>query len=679
LALSPEGIASLANLGLVKRAQREIAAGEGPALEEDAAGVVTGTFNDGVVARLIPGRSLRDAPCSCGAVTVCRHRVAVALAYPAWHASSVADPSAGWSPADFTDEDLERAVGKRVMERAQGVASAGIVIEVRPAGGGPGDVPTARLPTCAVRFLVPRDLAYARCDCALTTCEHVVLAAWAFREVMPGDPAGSPLAPRTIELGRGRAGAPLARPLDPALSSALALAREVLIEGVANVKVEHLAPRFTLLRASLSAASLVWPASIVADIESSLEAYRARSARYRAAVVASCFTELHARARAASGQGELPARLILGADEVKETLLDHVRLLSLGARVFADGIERVAEVYLADPGSGVVLVLKKRFMIPEDAAREDGEGPALAKRGLAGGIALGSLAAGQIVSRALKRFANRSVEVSNRRGQSSVAPHGGDFSVLPASLLVRDLGDLERSRRAEPPRMLRPRVLAEAMRVIEIARVGEVGYRPGEQELCAELFDARGGSILLVRRHEGVAPGAIDALARALLVDKNNPVHFVSGEIRRGRFGLEIEPSAIVTDRVIVPDLEPPRPIGALLPTAVLTPTHVSAPLDDAAARAAACLEEACHLGLARVGAAWSAQASDAAGALNQVGLIEASRRLRRLIDRVGELRRERSGAGEKTSAHAEPSAAEAAAAAWLSTSIRIALVREAL
>ena len=38
LALTPEKVAALANLGLVKRAQKEIAAGQGPRLEEAADG-----------------------------------------------------------------------------------------------------------------------------------------------------------------------------------------------------------------------------------------------------------------------------------------------------------------------------------------------------------------------------------------------------------------------------------------------------------------------------------------------------------------------------------------------------------------------------------------------------------------------------------------------------------------
>src|SRR5262249_30214651 len=145
-----------------------IAAGDGPAIAEDEAGVVTGTFKDGVVARLVPGKTLRETPCSCGAPTVCRHRVAVALAYPAWHAAQAPSPPAGddapppaaaaeaWSPSCFTDAALQAALGKRTLARARALVHAGVVVEVEP-----GDVPSARLPTCTVHFHAPRDLSWA--------------------------------------------------------------------------------------------------------------------------------------------------------------------------------------------------------------------------------------------------------------------------------------------------------------------------------------------------------------------------------------------------------------------------------------------------------------------------------------------------------------------------------------
>ena len=135
MALTSESVAALANAGLVKRAERELAAGKRPQLAEDAAGVVTGTFEDGVITRLQPGTSLRDTPCSCGAQTVCRHRVAVALAYRAWvSASAPADldagggapadaaaaPSAGaeaaGSPGEVGDDALLGRIGKRAFD-----------------------------------------------------------------------------------------------------------------------------------------------------------------------------------------------------------------------------------------------------------------------------------------------------------------------------------------------------------------------------------------------------------------------------------------------------------------------------------------------------------------------------------------------------------------------------------
>ena len=88
LALSPESLASLTNLGLVKRAQRALSDDAAPEIQEQPDGTVVGTFADGTVARLPPNTPFKKAPCSCGASTVCRHRVIVALAYRDWHAAA---------------------------------------------------------------------------------------------------------------------------------------------------------------------------------------------------------------------------------------------------------------------------------------------------------------------------------------------------------------------------------------------------------------------------------------------------------------------------------------------------------------------------------------------------------------------------------------------------------------
>ena len=73
LELTPEALTALANAGFVKRAQKDVAAGLLPVLETADDGTVSARFDDGVRTSLPPGRTLRDAQCSCPASGMCRH------------------------------------------------------------------------------------------------------------------------------------------------------------------------------------------------------------------------------------------------------------------------------------------------------------------------------------------------------------------------------------------------------------------------------------------------------------------------------------------------------------------------------------------------------------------------------------------------------------------------------
>src|SRR6185312_8736558 len=374
LALTPEAVAALANLGLVKRAQREIAEGNGPALEETDDGTVIGKFADGTIAKLFAGKTLKDSPCSCNASSVCRHRVAVALAYKSWHASelegapppSSARVPAEWSPAEIDDAALEKSLGPKRLERARFAMRGGLLVTIEREG-----VPTAKLPACTVRFLVPRDPAYAKCDCkdAQQGCEHVALAVWAFREAASHEGASV-----VVSLGTR------ANKEEATLDKALDVASTILRSGVAHAP-PNLGSLFLAARADLDKNGFVWPLGAIEDLERAVEAYVARSALYSSREVAELLCEIEARSRASRFHAELPARYVLGQDEARTTALDKVRLVSLGARVSADGRVRFASVYLADPDSAMVLVLKKRFDFKEKEEPE--EGPALAKRDIA--------------------------------------------------------------------------------------------------------------------------------------------------------------------------------------------------------------------------------------------------------------------------------------------------------
>lgn len=653
LALTLEAVAALTNLGLVKRALREIEAGQGPALEEAEDRTVSGLFPDGVMARLPPGVPLREASCTCGAAGVCRHRVAVALAYARWHASVA--PGAErtgevWSPGAIGDDALLSVLGKRGFERARGLKRLGCDIEVRR-----GRAPEAALPTSTVRFLVPKDLSYARCECALgQACEHVALAVWAFREADERDPAAAVL---TVHLAL----AATAQAESDPLGEAVGFCRRVLIEGVAQLP-KAAAARLARAKAALDAAGMTWPGTILDELEESVEAYRQRSARYSAGLVARLLGEMAARARAVRQEGELPAPYVLGIGESRETLLGHVRLVALGARVDGHGRERWAEVFLADPVAGLVLVLRKDWRYGEDEAAQDGA--RLGERTVATGIRLRELAAGQIVTHIAKRSANRALRLGAvRRGTVSVTPQAGSWDELPDGLFVRDLARYGQWLKARPPRWLRPRVLAESVHVVPVGEVEALAYSPGEQALRAVINYPSGETLSVVKHHRTAAPQALDVLAAALSASPR----FLSGHLYRGHHGPEMIPLAVVTDRVVVPDLEatvaPMRvPVGQL--------SLEDSPMATALAESWTALEEAAHAGLLRPPPDWVGRAERSGARLEGLGLREAGRRLRELAARVR---------GAALSAGADSAEAARAAEAWEGAALRITLTKEAL
>lgn len=659
LALSPQALAQLANMGLVKRAQREIAEGQGPSLTEDADGTVTGIFPDKVVAKLPPSTPLKEAPCSCGAPTVCRHRIAVALAYGPWHESRAVDEPTGaapsdegpaersersWSPGAITDATLEAVLGAKILERARRNLARGLVASVARA-----DVPIARLPSCTVRFLVPDDVAYARCDCvdAGGACEHLALAVWAFRAADGKDASSMDLArergPKVVALGGAATVSPGCR---DALADAVALARELLARGLETFSP---APaRFAHVKKLLAQEGAVWVHDLVSDLELAIEGYHARSALYGAREIAALLVELAMRARAGVGAGDLPPQFVLGQGEASETKLDHVRLVSLGARLRADGKARYADVFLADPDTATVLVLRKRWDYDEDAVPDDG--PALARKRVAGGVSLHALAHGQVVSKSVRRLANRTIELATGpSAQSSVTPFTGDASELPSPLLVRDLAAHRVHERSLPPRELRPRVLAEAMHVVEIARVVDVGYVPSEQRVVARVLDPAGTSLRIGLGYRSVSPHALDATIAAL---RGGP-RFVSGELSLGPGGFELVPTALAGERFVVPDLAD-RTDAPAVPHA--PSGGEEGDLEAAVGRAEAVLEELCSVGLGAASRGLVERARAAGRALVDHGLVGLGGRM----DALGE-----GGRGREV--------------AWLEAGVRARLTRVAL
>ena len=633
MALSPEAVAALSNLGLVKRALKEAEQGKGPAFVEEVDGTVVGTFSDGAITKLVPQRSLKDTTCTCSAPGMCRHRVAVALGYRAWaEGNSSSAPTAegeseAWSPGDFSDEALRATLSRGALEEATSSTKRGVLVEVT-LGSKEQPIPSARLPSCTVRFLVPRELPYARCDCQVGQgCAHIALAVWGFRKAFGKadvEPARDAALSRAVELhdgGKRSRG-------EEAIAPLLALLEELVETGVHATR-EASSQAVLLCGEGLAKAGFTWLATGLEDLAWMLDRYRARSARYHPSETLALATELWARARVGQkpeGASELPRRYVLGQGEPMETALDHLRLLSLGARLDTDGRERFAEIFLADPDTAMVMVLTRSWTFPEGEAMP--EGPALARRRVAGTSTLAQLAAGQLVTRVARRRANRSLVLGQSAiAQSSVTPQTGDFSALPKPLRVESLHELSVEETARPPSMLRPRVLAESMRVVRVGTVERCGFDAGMQRAVALVTDPEGTPLRVTSGFLGASPDALDVLGHALS-GRMGVIRWIAGALSHDGHGFSIEPTLLVADRVVVPSVEERGGAGSL----PALPKDVSArPVDPVGARleaARSLLEEALELGLTSTPPSFDGRLERAARELMEVGARDLSERL---------------------------------------------------
>ena len=622
LALTADGLAALSNRGLVKRAAREIEAGTGPAVTVDEDGTIRGRFPDGVEVALPRAVGLEAASCSCPATGLCRHRIAVVLAYQqasaATAGTAVADEAQAqvvrWSPGEFTDDDLEAALGSRLLAVARRTHRSGYSARVRrPTAADP--VPTVELAACTVRFLVPHELGYVHSDAARGVRDDVVaLAVWAFREADERAPSKDDV---HVEVGGVGAATAAADGSVSGLEPALDVVHEVLLDGAVHAGT-GLVGTIASVRRRLDAAHLYWPMLALDDLADQLDAYRSRSARYEPRRLADLANELHARHRAVTARR--PRTRVLGTEEAAETPLRRVRLVSLGCRITGTSEDRTAEVFLAEAHTGIVVVLRRRWPVAEG---EDPTGPALTARRLGGGVALGALATGNLVTESGARSASRLVRLaSNRVAKTMAAPCTPDaWAGLPPSVLIRDTATVTRSMEDLPPRAIRPRIEAEFVRALEIAEVVRLGYRPGDQRLDAWATDPAGGSFRIVAPYRSIAPGGLDALAAALLGERGAP-RFVSGAVHRTGGEVVVDPLAVFAGTtMVVPDLAPGDGTGTLDLAGSPEPDPLIAGLDAALDT----LADAAHRGLRHLPPSFAARLQTAAAGLARTGLTRAA------------------------------------------------------
>ncbi|SEK82454.1 SWIM zinc finger [Variovorax sp. YR750] len=618
LELTPEALTALANAGFVKRAQKDVAAGLLPTLETGADGTVQAQFDDGVRTSLPPGRTLRDAQCSCPASGMCRHRVMLVLAYQARAASAKADapaaapeeasaePDGAWSPAQFDDAVLAASLAPSVLEQANKLAAARPVVGVQ-AWRSASAPPVARLPMCSVRFFSRSSLVHARCDCKQGSgCAHVVIAVWAFRQ------AGA-LAPGSAEVmvevqpnasANGDAGDAVPQP-SSVMQGEAALALRAQVDALllslwldgSSQPAMALAARFEAVRDQVRAQGWSWVDDALDELWQLLQAQQARSSRFEPLRLLRVLTELWARLQAAAHAGRpqqpgsaraaLPASQILGIGVKGEVALDHLRLVSLGAELWSDESAEGASILFADPDTQNVTVLERHWSREGDAAA-GGAAPNLMNRRVAG-FPLRQLASGQVITKTATRRANGLVDITAGARQTGVLPLSPkSWDDLVAPLRQDSVAALVAHLREAQPDFVRPRQAASGSSAGASGQLHVAAFERMEVASChwdaaAQVLHARLGQaapedsatdeagtdgddqcLHLALPHRAVSPGAVDALARTL-AGEHGPLRAVAGTVHLQGDRAVMQPLALLTaQRAVVLQVEAaaPQPLG---------------------------------------------------------------------------------------------------------------------
>lgn len=585
LHLTEDDLVILANRGLVKRATREIEAGQ-PSFEvtEDEQGTVTVRWSDGVETVLPAGTALSDARCSCPAVTLCVHRVRAVLAYqrgtsagggesaaeaptgggePVTEATSETGRKTGqktgqkagqeagqeavavapaaplpggesWDPGAIPDEELARHFSKAALARSRREFDEGHVVElVRSAR------PTVRIHSlsCTVRFLVPGNPAYTHCDCAgKAPCTHVPLAVWAFRMLETERPGGLLSTHREA----------LAVPTD-LLDGGERFLFDLVDAGISGAP-QALMDRCRRLENRCRETGLVWPAEILAELLLQHECYRTHDARFSPVRVAELVGELCIRADAIrSDTGAVPQLFIRGSASDRVTEMGKSQLIGLGcgARFYRGGVELSA--YAQDEKTGSVVAISRDF--PNPAPDSDASPRDLWQLGhyaVLSGCSFAALGRGRLQAEGGKR--TPSYRFSLGRNRAQVNPYAFNWeSHLRAPLLAESFGELATRLAALPPASLRPRRVTEDLYALPVRAVAVAEFSEPDQEVRAVLLDSEENQALLVHPYTSRGKEGAEALLN-VLSHRGESVRFVAGHVRPRGAGLVIHPLALVLE-----------------------------------------------------------------------------------------------------------------------------------
>ena len=515
LALTLEDLETFSNRGLVKRAVKELESGDlQSTVTESDAGDVTVTWSDGVRCEIAAKATLAQARCTCDATSLCRHVLRSVIAYqkhssaaatersssqatapqqdavsdsaapqpaaaPSTAASAPAEP---WDPGAVSDAYLEEVATRNSLTRGRKLFNDGLVMELRR-----GLKPSSYIHDLGVlvRFLVPNDLRYARCDCGdAPPCPHAIASVLAFRSLPPGRKEGLVETARRSDVTH------------EALTGAETAIAELLELGF-SAAPQPLLDRLRRLEEALQEAGFVWPASLLHEVLLEHERYVQQDARFDAANVAELLGEFIVRLDALKSPScTLPPLFVGGSRRDKPAAIDAARLIGIGceARSVRGGVRLVA--YLQDSDSGQVVAMEDFYPDPKPGEKQELRSFAqLGEVVFTRGQSLAAIGAGQFLMKGGWR--TPSGIITPGRAKLTAYPQTNQWESLRAPLLCEGFAEVHSHLATQPPSCLRPRRLGSSLFVVPLGPLENATFNSSDQMLLATLTDLAGEKAIL--------------------------------------------------------------------------------------------------------------------------------------------------------------------------------------
>ena len=535
LALSRDDLASLTNRGVVKRADRELDAGEPSFRVDEDADEVRVRWSDGILCRFPTGATIQEAECSSGAPGISRHVVRSVLAYQQHAVATRAStedlsPRTAWDPGAIRDDDLVSAFGNREVNAARERFAQGVLAELTR-----GPKPTARFlhEACTLRFMVEGDLRYVTSDRPeREDARWVCLAVWAFRQL----PAEKDVGLVSTETVSHTVPEPELRALETLLA-------ELASDGLSALPESSIA-KMKRLDQKLRNCGLVWPAEIVSDLLQQHALYCKHDSRFEPQELPGLVGELVARIRVIRANKETCPQIFVRGSSVdlrREMKGGHLVGLGMGVRPHQGRVS--LQVYLQDMDSGGVIFIGRDVPDPEsdERPRDFWE---LGRQSV-GQHSMADLGCSNVIVPTTRCSPRGELVLPRRSSGISRHPQAFEWEELTPPAAVESFKQLWERIEFLPPAWLRPRRQTENLHVIAIQGAENVRLDHPGQCLWADLLDRDRERATLrfpfyFRGREG-----FEAL-REMLRRRSEDLRFVCGHVRNVGRKLQIEPVQFV-------------------------------------------------------------------------------------------------------------------------------------